>query len=227
MEALEDEAPPEERSEDEGEPDCNEAALIAQEEDLQDLAEAAKTLGEQGFGAVEGGDEGDGVAEAPAGEQPDSVEVAPAPPPPPPAPLAEAAAEGDALPRPRRYAKATSQVVGGRISFYESKGAFEAVCEHPLHGKCVATRTQKSNDMLANGWPKGGRPVGFLAAWLHKGSTCDTKEGHWAAFHSPEELRLQFRSEIAATLAGAALLACERPRVAGEPDEPPTLEGYM
>lgn len=105
----------------------------------------------------------------------------------PEAPLARGAGDEPAvLPppaaaaaRPRKNATVTVEMPGGSVSFYESKQAFQAVCEHRGHGRCVATRTRNSRGLTSDGFPMGGRPVGFLAAWLQRGEHCLTKAAHW------------------------------------------------
>ena len=62
-------------------------------------------------------------------------------------------------------AAAAFYMAGGRLSFHESKSAFEAVCNR--HPNCNLSRTCKARKATgADGLPVGGRPCGFLAAWL-------------------------------------------------------------
>ena len=63
------------------------------------------------------------------------------------------------------------------MSFY-SKGVFEAVCKNKLHGSCVASRTVSKIVDPELGRPRGGRPLGVLAAWLSKHG-CSSKSEHW------------------------------------------------
>lgn len=151
-------------------------------------------------------------------EPPAAAAGAPEVPPPPPP-----------LPGRRKHATVTLHMPGGSVSFYESKGAFEAVCENIAHGRCVVTRTCKGRGVASTGFPRGGRPVGFLAAWLARGELLATKEDHWAAgvFEIPQHEREAVRTAIRdCGASGQTLLSCERGPAAGEPAEPPTLEGY-
>lgn len=176
------------------------------------MAEAMAALPEEGVIAEPGG--------APAGP-PGLAKAAPPPPPPPPQ------VEGD---QRRRRATVTLQVPGGSISFYESKQAFEAVCDRREHGRCVVTRTRHGRAMGADGFPKSGRPVGFLAAWLGAGEHLQTKQQHWAqeCFVRPYEERANVRAHIEACgPSGRLLLECERTRGDGEGAEPVYLEGYL
>lgn len=135
-------------------------------------------------------------------------------------------------PRPnRRGAIVTMHVPGGSISFYASKGAFEAVCENRLHGRCVLTRTNASKRARhdAGGVAIGGRPVAFLAAWLGAGQDLPTKEAHWSAdaMERPLAERQELRRTIGGIASGRTLLACERPLLDGEPEEAPSLAPYL
>lgn len=201
------------------------------EAELQELLEQAEDLAEHGFMA-----DGDDVF---GGEWPPEVAGAvvarpaaadAAPPPAPPAPLSPPVAlAAAAQPGNRRGAEVTYYVPGGSISFYRSKNAFEAVCDHPAHGRCVLTRTARGKAAGGEGIPRGGRPVGFLAAWLSAGADCATKADHW----QPERLRnvqadrLALRQRIAETPEGARLLTYERAQSAGEEVEPSDLRGLL
>lgn len=145
--------------------------------------------------------------------------------PPPPPPAAEAARL-----RQRGHGQAIVVFPFGRISYYASKHAFEAVCMIPEHGKCVLTRTSRARSGTEDhAIPKGGRPVGLLAAWLRRADQCHTKDEHW----TPELLRslhadrLAGREFVRAAQTGEELLSLERPRKEGEPEEPESLEGYF
>lgn len=129
----------------------------------------------------------------------------------------------------RRGATVTMQVEGGSISYYPSKQAFEAVCEVRGHGRCVLTRTCKGKFNAEAGRVVGGRPCGFLAAWLAQGPGVATKAAHWAPelLARPLEERASVREQIRTSgEAGPMLLGAERPQEAGEPAEPVTLQGY-
>lgn len=129
----------------------------------------------------------------------------------------------------RRSATVVFQVPGGSIAYYESKRSFEAVCDNPSHGRCVVTRTKNHRGQTPDGHPKGGRPVGFLAAWLARGSNVESKAQHWDApqFEIPAEERAAVRATIAASgESGRFLLGLERAQAPGEPEEPSTVDGY-
>lgn len=214
-----------------------EDVLADDEEDAPPDADLARMLEElEGFSFAAEPDDAEGEvgevapgAEAIAEVAPQPVVeevIAPAPahepPPPPPPPPAVAA------PAHRRHATVLLQAPGGRIGYFESKRSFEAVCENRLHGRCVLTRTRQSRGLTAEGFPKAGRPVGFLAAWLASGEGLATKEEHWrASCLAPSHAeRLALRQAIRDSGdAGKLILSCERPLADGEPEEPLTLEG--
>ena len=157
--------------------------------------------------------------------------------PPPPVPVAGAsgpaasAASGSAasamrappIPHLRGACEATAMFAGGRISFYPSKAAFQANCNNPAHGRCVLTRSCK-----AKGFRQGGRPLGFLAAWLEDNGQ-PTKQEHWAFEHLKltRADRLAQRLLIQGDAQKASLLVHERSREDGEDEEPETLEGLL
>lgn len=154
-------------------------------------------------------------------------ENAPAPeePAPPPAPKAEAGRQRRGV---RGSATLTFHVAGGSISYYPSKTAFEAVCNHPEHGRCVVTRTSRAMAGSRRG-PESGRPVGFLAAWLAAGQSRASKQEHWATecFDRPHAERAAFRVAIGGSAAGRTLLECERPAGPDEDLEPMNLQPYL
>lgn len=143
-----------------------------------------------------------------------------APPPPPPPPSEE---------QPRRGHRRQGAGVGsaivvfrwGKIAFYESKNSFEAVCRNPAHGKCVLTRTAKARATAAGQMPKGGRPLGQMAAWLEQGGLPD-KAAHWAAAVVNPSRAARSAARAAMAQNGPELLAFERPRneALGEESEP-------
>ena len=158
----------------------------------------------------------DAVAEA---EEPPEAEPAPPPLPPPALP------DGVAERRPRKGARATLWFFSGTISYYDSKNAFEAVCSK--HKQCVATRTNRSKAVGADGLPLRGRPVGVLAEWLRLAPNFGTKEEHWLHFDNAMADRSAARAQVAESESGRDLLACERERVDGEPEEPIDIGGYL
>lgn len=158
---------------------------------------------------------------------PDAAEGVAAPlvaqPPPPPPPLVPLARGS------RSRGEATVNFPMGRITFYESKGVFEAVCRNPLHGKCVLTRTSRCRaGTEGSETPLGGRPLGFLAAWLLKAEV-GSKAEHWEPerMHNTLEERQAGRQVIRDAENGEALFAKERARGATEPEEPVYLDGLV
>ena len=121
-------------------------------------------------------------------------------------------------------------VEGGRISFYKD-GRFEAVCSNPAHGKCVATRSCKVVKWSPTGVPLGGRPCGWMAAWLSAGVALNTREEHRSSDveNIPYDLRALGRTILQLEPAGADLLLRERQchKDLGEESEPETLDGLI
>lgn len=155
------------------------------------------------------------------------------------APNAELMGEGEPAPEPpeavdadgaapagaRSKATVVYHVYGGAIAYYPSKVAFEAVCNHPGHGRCVVTRTARGKPGRGGLPPMGGRPVGFLAGWLRAGQDLPDKTAHWrrCAFERSHEERMALRNTIASTPDGRRLLSFERPAADGEGAEPATV----
>ena len=78
-------------------------------------------------------------------------------------------------------AEATCYVAGGKISFYNSKGAFKASCNNPSHSgasACILTRTNRGRLKRGVESNVGGRPLGMLALWLARGAACASKADH-------------------------------------------------
>eukprot|EP00959_Pyramimonas_sp_CCMP1952_P129530 2708524-Pyramimonas_sp.AAC.1 len=96
---------------------------------------------------------------------------APAEPPPPPPGLAGPKAKAVA-------AHATVRIHGGRLCYYSQYTNFEAVCGNPDHGRCVMRRAPKKKFDGPDGVPRGGRPVGFMAAWLSLSHEVDSRAAH-------------------------------------------------
>lgn len=163
-----------------------------------------------------------GAAAARAGEAaPNALGPEAVPPPPPPLVVADD--------RRRNRAAATVVFRWGKIAFYESKSQFEVVCRNPAHGKCVLTRTSRSKARSVGQAPAGGRPLGFLAAWLDRGDVAD-KAAHWSpeVLRSSKAARSAGRAYIKDAAQGLALLAYERPKAAeGEESEPDDVGAYV
>lgn len=200
------------------------------EADLVDMLEQAGELGEDGFpesglDLVVAHGVPPAVAAGSSGADDGAVLVAlEVPPPPAAAPEGRREEHG-----PRGAAAITVQVPGGSISYYASKSAFQAVCEASAHGRCVLTRTCRAKGSGPGARPKGGRPVGFLAAWLGHAEACAGKEQHWdpACFANSVETRADLRQRLARLESGRLLMSFERPRVPGEPEEPEDLAGLL
>jgi hypothetical protein len=127
---------------------------------------------------------------------------------------------------------------GGSITYYASKNCFEAHCGNTEHGRCVLTRHgQRLADDEAplrfsktTKKPIGGRPLGFLMAWLSASHDC-TRDEHWSRGLCDFDLdtRVLLRAELSLSDVGQALSGYERPKDdgSGEQSEPETLEGYL
>jgi hypothetical protein len=109
-------------------------------------------------------------------------------------------------------------VPGGKITFYDNKKSFEAVCSNPAHGRCVMTRTILPR--LTK--PSQGRPLGLMSAWLAAGPAAPNKETHWL-FLPSHDARVEHRHGLMGTGGGPALVECERPLREGEIAEPMDL----
>eukprot|EP00971_Amphidinium_carterae_P337826 6474869-Amphidinium_carterae.1 len=124
-------------------------------------------------------------------------------------------------------AAAGCKMDGGRIHYHHSKQSFEAICNR--HAGCTLTRTHKARKRLnKNGFPQGGRPLGFLAAWLEL--HCESKLEHRdlpTLANLSHEQRSACRDALAMAEGGAELLRFEREKLPEEPEEPLLLDGYL
>eukprot|EP00971_Amphidinium_carterae_P110995 2198362-Amphidinium_carterae.3 len=95
---------------------------------------------------------------------------------------------------------------------------------------CKVTRTNKARRIVA-GIPLGGRPLGYLMAWLQLGQHVPDKASHWNKTLLTERLtvaeRQRCRDELALLERGQLLLAVERQIAEGEPAEACSLEGLL
>lgn len=157
-----------------------------------------------------------------AAEQAAAPEAASAQDEPPTPPMAPPGQEA----RPRGRGAATVVFPWGKITYYASKRSFEAICRNPAHGKCVLTRSAKGRKTE----PRGGRPLGFMAAWLQQGHVA-SKEVHWSpeVLNSSLPARIAGRNFVRAANQGLDLLSFERPRAAdaGEASETEDSSAYM
>eukprot|EP00971_Amphidinium_carterae_P036783 723281-Amphidinium_carterae.1 len=117
----------------------------------------------------------------------------------------------------------------GRISYYDSKSSFEAICTRHANCKLLRTAKAKKRRIASDEHPVGGRPLGLLAAWL-----LDAEPGSKETHRDTTKLlsyktatRQAARAELSSKAGGAELLALERPTLTGEPDEPEHLYGYF
>eukprot|EP00971_Amphidinium_carterae_P348341 6490442-Amphidinium_carterae.1 len=108
----------------------------------------------------------------------------------------------------------------GSISYYESKGGFEARCFK--HSTCTQSRQATSGPRTS------GRPVGFLCAWLLL--ECSAAEHKNKAFLREKltyQKRCEGRTYVEVLPSGGTLLSCERSRSANEAPEPESLQGLL
>ena len=139
------------------------------------------------------------------------------PPPPPQPPVAKAKAQ-----RGKSKALANLAVPGrGKISYHDSKKAFEAICEH--HPNCTMTRAAYHSARVS------GRPLGLLSAWLLMDATAaDHKDRQFLHDALDLETRTAGRNHLASLGDAAPLFALEREKLSDlEPDEPPSLKGLL
>ena len=135
---------------------------------------------------------------------------------------------------PRMAALDCIDVANGRIAWYKNKSAFEAKCTVPSHnisGTCKLSRGCGTRRKGKDGLSLGGRPLGFLMAWLQVAHECPDKQSHWSKADwetkLTKEVRGACRAALAESLDGQALLSHEREKQPGEEDEPPTLDGLL
>lgn len=115
----------------------------------------------------------------------------------------------------------------GTIRFYED-GRFQATCANKNHGNCVLTRGNRTYAMGAADALAGGRPVGFMIAWLFNGSV-DDKSQHWSEdlMAASHDQRRMLREALADTAEGRDLLSKERGVIGDEPEEPLDVLPYV
>ena len=124
----------------------------------------------------------------------------------------------------------------GILCYYPKKGQFTAWCTNKEHGSCSLSRANKakSHDKDTNA-PYGGRPLGFLLAWLvlsHETPKDDHGgDGKPALLRTLDyESRAYYRTMLFALGTPDALLLFRRERE-WEPEleleEPETLVGLV
>eukprot|EP00971_Amphidinium_carterae_P165207 3274929-Amphidinium_carterae.6 len=114
----------------------------------------------------------------------------------------------------------------GKISYHESKRSFEAVCRQ--HKGCVLTRSADGRKVKGHAEKVGGRPIGFLMAWLQKADHTASKAEHWSqtAFSVTYADRVAARERLQTFTGARELLDYEKPKVSdADPDEPVSLLG--
>lgn len=138
----------------------------------------------------------------------------------------DGSSSNEAIRGDRGSADVAFRAPGGILRFYANKQQFAATCDNHLHGKCVMTRQStaaKASARTPNILAKG-RPLGYLAAWLAMGPGHTSKDDHWDKDKQPTlEARRAARLKLAEHHHGRLLLSHERPKRAGEDDEPPGL----
>ena len=170
-------------------------------------------------GLADGGNDDGEVPAGPSGSAGEGASSSSTDAPPLPPPAAPLPKMGEAS-RTSTGALATVELEGGYIGYYQ-KGVFEAVCRK--HNSCVVSRTVSAKQDKSLGRPKGGRPLGVMAAWLSKHSECASKEDHWQYhnFLCGHDERMLHRLDLQGTAAGRRLLSFERPQSAVEPSPEP------
>ena len=131
----------------------------------------------------------------------------------PPVPSPPARAEIEPQPRGKRGRPlAQCAVPGGIIGFY-ANGKFQATCRIEGHHACILTR-QGFSAAGKGGDYRGGRPLGFMAAWLFHGieSHKPDKAEHWmpSAFLFTHDVRLEARKKLLLLPGGSDLAAHEK-----------------
>ena len=163
------------------------------------------------------------------------IGAVPMPPPPPPLVVERPVARARGAPLGLRQAALDCMDFEmGRIAWYATKSAFEARCNNPAHnigGVCKLTRSNSARKRARDGQPLGGRPLGFMLAWLKSSVHFPDKQSHWVKSEwerlLTQEVRSACRTELQDSLDGQALLSHERALHAGEPEEPLSLDGLL
>eukprot|EP00971_Amphidinium_carterae_P341102 6479738-Amphidinium_carterae.2 len=106
----------------------------------------------------------------------------------------------------------------GKISYYEGKHSFEAVCKQ--HDNCKLTRT------AVQGNRSSGRPLGLMASWLALPCTAsDHKDKTFLSKALTLERRTEARDHLSNLPGGSAMMSWERKPLEGEAAEPTSLKG--
>lgn len=132
---------------------------------------------------------------------------------------ASAALGRGAMPHRSRWLHAVD-VGCGTIVYYETGRRFRLVALCRLHDRCSRERTATGPD---EGTSPGGRPLGFLAAWLSLVAPGMSFAEHTAPAlvrGLTQPVRAEARDLLKLTPEGLLLLSVERQQRAGEPEEP-------
>ena len=108
----------------------------------------------------------------------------------------------------------------GSIHYYPQTKAFSAFCMCSSHQPdCRRSRKSTKKDQR----PGQGRPLGFLMGWLMKASRCSDRFQH-VKFCTPTlQERQEGRRRLLEVEGSEVLFQREREKLAGEPDEPPSI----
>jgi hypothetical protein len=127
----------------------------------------------------------------------------------------------------RRGAAAAELIIpSGVIRVYISNDNFVAECRLPGHDACIMTRKRHARPGTYP--PRGGRPLGYLLAWLERGADLHlaSKAEHWDGeiVSIPHDERAAARASAWTNIPGmAGITMYERNISPGEPDEPELL----
>ena len=116
------------------------------------------------------------------------------------------------------------------MAFYSSKGVYEAMCNNIAHGRrCVLTRSNQAYAASSShvGPPRGGRPIGFLMAWLFNGHVPSRVDLASESMTIDQDLRMLCGAQLRGHPDGEGLLIRQRIRVPGEPHEPLDVMEYV
>ena len=114
------------------------------------------------------------------------------------------------------------EMEGGNISYYPHSKYFIAHCKCG-HGQCDKRMKSWADAGFSAAAPTGGRPLGYLAAFLLIGTRTASKDEHWL----PENLdisledRIEGRRILGLRPNAVDLFRKERQPFPGEPEEAP------
>ena len=123
---------------------------------------------------------------------------------------------------------AEARLPNGSIRFYRTPqgGKFTVVCSGRGHtAKCCFHRGRYCRDPVL--FPASGRPLGFMAAWLKLDVSKDQHLDPLLMGSLSFQDRHRARRELLFLPGGPHVMAWERKRRKGEPEEPPTMQGLV